>query len=54
MCVGIHAVFADRAHDDLVAAGAARMVTCNTIAHPSNAIVVDDAIAAEARAMLDG
>jgi ribose-phosphate pyrophosphokinase len=53
VCVGIHAVFADRAHDDLLAAGAARIATCNTIAHPSNAIDVDDAIAAEARAMLE-
>jgi ribose-phosphate pyrophosphokinase len=54
VCVGIHAVFADRAHDDLLAAGAARIATCNTIAHPSNAIDVDDAIAAEARAVLEG
>lgn len=53
VCVGIHAVFADRAHDDLRAAGAARIATCNTIAHPSNAIDVDDAIAAEARALLE-
>jgi ribose-phosphate pyrophosphokinase len=53
VCVGIHAVFADRAHDDLLAAGAARIATCNTIPHPSNAIDVDDAIAAEARAMLE-
>ena len=52
VCVGIHAVFADRAHDDLLAAGAARIATCNTLAHPSNAIDVDDAIAAEARAFL--
>jgi ribose-phosphate pyrophosphokinase len=53
VCVGIHAVFAERAHDDLLAAGAVRIATCNTIAHPSNAIAVDDAIAAEARAMLE-
>ncbi len=52
VCVGIHAVFADRAHDDLLAAGAARIATCNTILHASNAIDVDDAIADEARAMI--
>jgi ribose-phosphate pyrophosphokinase len=54
VCVGIHAVFADRAHDELRAAGAARIATCNTILHPSNAIDVDDAIADETRAMLAG
>ncbi|HTJ43211.1 MAG TPA: phosphoribosyltransferase family protein, partial [Kofleriaceae bacterium] len=54
VCIGIHAVFADRAHDDLLAAGASRIATCNTIAHPSNAIEVDDAIAAETRAILFG
>jgi ribose-phosphate pyrophosphokinase len=53
VCIGIHAVFADRAHDDLLAAGAARIATCNTIAHRSNAIDVDDEIAAEARAILE-
>lgn len=54
MCVAIHAVFADRAHDDLFAAGAARVVTCNTIEHPSNRICVADAIAAGVRARLAG
>jgi ribose-phosphate pyrophosphokinase len=45
VCVGIHAVFADRAHDDLIAAGASHVVTCNTIAHATNQICVSDAIA---------
>lgn len=40
ICIGVHAVFADRAHDDLVAAGAAQIVTCDTIAHPTNGIAV--------------
>jgi ribose-phosphate pyrophosphokinase len=51
-CVGIHAVFADRAHDDLLAAGAARIATCDTITHASNAIAVADAIAGEVRHVL--
>jgi ribose-phosphate pyrophosphokinase len=38
VCIGIHAIFADQAYDDLQKAGAARVATCNTIAHPSNAI----------------
>jgi ribose-phosphate pyrophosphokinase len=52
ICVAIHAVFSDRAHDDLLAAGAARVVTCDTIEHPSNRISVADALAAGVRARL--
>lgn len=37
-CIGVHAVFADQAYEDLLNAGAERIVTCNTIPHPSNAI----------------
>lgn len=46
VCIGVHAVFADRAYEDLLAAGAARVVTCNTIPHPSNAIDLSEQIAA--------
>ncbi len=46
LCVGIHAVFADTAYEDLLAAGAIRVVTTNTIEHPSNLICVADALAA--------
>ena len=53
VCIGVHAVFAGNAYEDLLAAGAARVVTCNTIEHPSNAIVVDDVVAEAARAFLD-
>jgi ribose-phosphate pyrophosphokinase len=54
VCVGIHAVFADAAHADLLAAGAARVVTCNTIAHPTNEICVADAVADAVAARLAG
>jgi ribose-phosphate pyrophosphokinase len=47
ICVGVHGLFADRAYDELRDAGAARIVTCNTVAHASNAICVFDAVAAE-------
>lgn len=40
ICVGIHAVFAEGAKSDLLAAGAANIVTCNTIPHATNAIDV--------------
>lgn len=46
VCLGVHAVFADRAYEDRLAAGAARVVTCNTIPHPSNAIDLSEQIAA--------
>ncbi len=40
VCVGVHAVFAPGATEALAAAGAARIVTCDTIPHPTNAIAV--------------
>jgi ribose-phosphate pyrophosphokinase len=46
VCVGVHAVFSGDAHTALLAAGAARVVTTNTITHPSNAIDVYDTLAA--------
>jgi ribose-phosphate pyrophosphokinase len=54
LCIGIHAVFAERAHDDLLAAGAARVVTCNTIPHATNEICVADAIADAVASRLAG
>lgn len=38
VCVGVHAVFADDAYEALLAAGAGRVVTCDTIPHATNAI----------------
>lgn len=52
MCVAIHAVFADDVLGELTSAGAAGIVTCNTIAHASNRICVADPIADAARALL--
>ena len=45
MCVAIHAVFADSLYDELLSAGAAGIVTCDTITHASNRICVADPIA---------
>lgn len=45
VCIGIHGVFADNAYDEMQAAGAGRVVTCNTISHPSNAIDLTDLLA---------
>lgn len=38
VCVGVHAVFADEAYEELRDAGAGKIVTCNSIPHASNEI----------------
>jgi ribose-phosphate pyrophosphokinase len=56
VCVATHAVFAADAEAQLEAAGAARVVTTNTIVHQTNAIDIVPMIAAAAlveRSMLD-
>lgn len=52
MCIAIHAVFADAVSDELQAAGARGIVTCDTIRHASNRICVADPIADAVRAVL--
>lgn len=47
VCVLIHAVFADSAYEDMLAAGAARVVSTDSIPHPSNAISLGPALARE-------
>lgn len=46
VCVIIHAVFAGSSFEDILTAGAARIVTTNTIAHDSNEISVAPLLAA--------
>ena len=53
VCVGVHAVFAGDAAALLQRAGAARVVSCNTLAHPSNAIDVSGALAEAVRVELE-
>lgn len=45
LCLGVHAVFAGNAYALLQEAGAAKIVTCNTITHPSNEIDVSNLVA---------
>ena len=52
VCIAMHPVFAGSAHDDLAAAGVDRIVSCNTIAHPTNRIDVAEAIAVAAVELL--
>ncbi|HSG29989.1 MAG TPA: ribose-phosphate pyrophosphokinase [Thermodesulfobacteriota bacterium] len=42
VCVGVHAIFVGDANEDLINAGAERVVTCNTVVHQSNEIDVSD------------
>jgi ribose-phosphate pyrophosphokinase len=54
VCVAIHAVFADADTlvEELTSAGAAGIVTCDTIVHASNRIAVCDSIAEAAKPYL--
>lgn len=52
VCVAVHAVFAQTAFEDLRAAGATEIVSCDTIEHPSNRIALAPAIAASVRELL--
>jgi ribose-phosphate pyrophosphokinase len=54
VCVAVHAVFAGNAYDELLAAGAMRVVSCNTISHPSNAIDLSDDLARAVLTVLRG
>ena len=59
VCAAVHGLFAEKAEEKLLAAGAQRIVTCNTIAHRSNAIdvtellvgVIDDFYAGKNRSL---
>jgi len=44
ICIAIHAVFANDAYERLLASGVSKIVTCNTIDQPSNAIDVSDTL----------
>jgi ribose-phosphate pyrophosphokinase len=44
ICIGVHALFSGQAYEALRHAGAASVITCNTIEHASNQIDVADMI----------
>lgn len=46
ICLAVHAVLVERAYQDLLAAGAQAVITCNTIPHSSNDIDLTQLIAA--------
>jgi ribose-phosphate pyrophosphokinase len=53
VCIGVHALFAEGAYAQLLASGVARVVTCDTIKHPSNAISVLGPLAAALRGVVN-
>lgn len=54
VCVAVHGVFAGDAYEALRAAGAARVITANTIRHDSNAIDVAPLLAEGVRTLTAG
>jgi ribose-phosphate pyrophosphokinase len=44
VCIGVHAIFAGNAYDDLLSTSVENILTCNTILHKSNVIDVSDTI----------
>ncbi len=52
ICIGIHAVFSGNAYQNLIEAGAASVITCNTIPHQSNQIDLSTTIAKEVQLLM--
>ncbi|UQD56492.1 ribose-phosphate pyrophosphokinase [Flavobacterium sp. K5-23] len=42
ICIGVHAVFAGNAYQEILNSGAKEIITCNTIPHESNRIDISD------------
>lgn len=42
VCIGVHAVFAGDAYRELQDAGPERVITCNTVPHPTNRITLEE------------
>jgi len=53
VCVGVHAVFAGSAYNDLKNSGVQQIVTCNTIPHDSNHIDLSDILSAEIKKLMN-
>jgi ribose-phosphate pyrophosphokinase len=52
VCVGVHGIFAGNAYAELLDAGAARVITTNTVAHETNRIDVAEILAEAIAAMI--
>ncbi len=54
VCVGVHALFDEDAHARMIEGGIARVVTCDSIVHPTNAIGLGPALAPAVQALAGG
>jgi ribose-phosphate pyrophosphokinase len=54
VCLGVHAIFADQAYDDLARSGVERIVTCNTVSHLTNGIDVSGVLSQAIRGLFLG
>ena len=52
VCVAVHGLFAGHAHDDLLSAGAARVVTTNSVPHVSNEIDISGTVASGVKTLM--
>lgn len=53
-CIGIHGIFADNAFAELAHAGAATIVTCNTVNHESNRVDISSGLLPAIQQMTSG
>lgn len=44
ICLAVHAIFANHAYEKILKTGVTDIITCNTIAHPSNKIDLSDLV----------
>ena len=54
LCIGVHALFDDPALQQMHAAGIARVLSCETVAHASNAISIGPGLAHAVRRLVTG
>jgi len=54
LCIGVHALFAPGAYEELLAAAPARVLTCDTVPHASNEISVVEPMAHALKELIEG
>ena len=54
LCIGVHALFAPGAYEELLASRPARVLTCDTVPHASNAISVVEPMARALEELMEG
>lgn len=42
ICIAIHAIFSNNSYQNILAAGVKKIITCNTVSHPSNQIDISE------------